>query len=288
MRKNQKSFKILIAKGRLLPALAKLLQETGLFQEINEQCYLPPCLDPQITAKLMKPQNIPELVALGSYDAGFTGLDWVVEKKAKVEPILDLGLNPVKLVSAVAKEISINELMNRKIIVASEYENITKAYLRTRGFKYHFIRTFGATEAFPPDDADLIVDNTATGKTLKQHGLKILDVIMFSSTRLIINPRLKTQPWKKEKLDKLIMLIKSVMNARERVMLEMNVSPTQLEELVRILPCMRAPTVSPLYNGTGYAVKVAVKKEEVSHLIPLLKKFGATDILEYELRKVII
>ncbi|MBC7360806.1 MAG: ATP phosphoribosyltransferase [Candidatus Aminicenantes bacterium] len=288
MRKKQKVLKILIPKGRLFPAISRLLKEIGLFQEISEQSYLPPCSDSQIAAKLMKPQNIPELVDIGSYDAGFTGLDWIIEKKAKVEEILDLGFNPVRIVAATPKKNSLSSLQSRKIMVASEYENIARSYLKNRGFNYYFIKTFGATEAFPPDDADLIVDNTATGKTLKEHGLKILDIIMHSSTRLIINPTVKNDSWKKEKLDELVMLIKSVLNARERVILEMNVETPRLEELVRILPCMRAPTVAPLFNGTGYAVKVAVKKEEASRLIPLLKKMGATDILEYELRKVII
>ncbi len=288
MIKKDKKFRILIPKGKLLPAVARLLQDTGLIQEINEQTYFPVCSDPDIKAKLMKPQNIPELVGLGSYEAGFTGLDWVMEKKARVDLIMDLGFNPVRIVSATARKNSLRSLKKRKIIVASEYENLTRKYLKDKGFDYHFIRTFGATEAYPPDDADLIVDNTSTGKTLKENGLKIVDVILHSSTRLIINPAIISDPWKKEKLDELLTLIKAVLNARERVMLEMNVGCDQLEKIVRVLPCMRAPTVAPLYNETGYAVKVAVKKKEVPQLIPRLKKLGATDILEYEFRKVII
>ncbi len=288
MKKEDKKLKILLPKGRLLPAVASLLSDIGLIQEINDQTYLISCSDPEIKAKLMKPQNIPELVELGSYDAGFTGLDWILEKKASVEILMDLGFNPVRIVSATARNNSINNLRKKKIIVASEYENISRKYLEEKGFDYHFIKTFGATEAYPPEDADLIIDNTATGKTLRENGLKIVDVILHSSTRLIANPAVMLDRWKKEKLEEILMLIKSVFNARERVMLEMNVAADKLEEIVRILPCMRAPTVASLYNGTGYAVKVAVRKREVPALIPLLKKLGATDILEYEFRKVII
>lgn len=288
MVKKKETLKILVAKGRLLPAVSKLLLEAGLISEVIDQAYVIPSTDPRLKFKLMKPQNIPELVELGSYDAGFTGHDWVVEKRARVEEILNLGFNPVKIVSATSRKNSLSSLKKRKIIVASEYENISREYLKRNNFKYHFIRSFGATEAFPPEDADLIIDNMATGRTLKENGLKVIHIILQSSTRLIINPAIKADPWKKDKLEEILTLIKAVLNARNRVMLEMNVGNKQLEEIVRILPCMRAPTVAPLYNGTGYAVKVAVKKEEVVRLIPMLKKLGATDILEYEFRKVII
>ncbi|MDI6846301.1 MAG: ATP phosphoribosyltransferase [Candidatus Saccharicenans sp.] len=288
MQRRNNKFKILIPKGRLFPSVAKLLTDTGLFKEMDDQTYFIPSTDPEIKAKLMKPQNIPELVELGSYDAGFTGLDWVLEKNARVDIIMDLGFDPVRIVSATARQTSVRYLKQRKLIVASEYENLTRNYLKEKGFNYHFIRTFGATEAYPPEDADLIIDNTATGKTLKENGLKIVDVILHSSTRLIINPSVTSNTWKKEKLDEILTLINAVINARERVMLEMNVEANRLEEVVRVLPSMRAPTIAPLFNGTGYAVKVAVKKCQVSQLIPVLKKLGATDILEYEFRKVII
>jgi ATP phosphoribosyltransferase len=289
-RENDKEnkLKILIPKGKIFPSVAKLLQETNLLQEINERSYFPVCSDPQIEAKLMKPQNIPKLLEIGAHDLGFTGYDWVVETEAKVTELLDLGFDRVKIVSAAPASLTKEKLKSRKIIVASEYENISRKYLEKEGFQYLFLRTYGATEAFPPEDADLIIDNTATGQTLKENGLKIIDEIFPSSTRLMANPDSLTNPWKKEKIEEILMLITSVLNARQRVMLEMNVPADKLEEIVRVLPCMRAPTVSPLFKDLGYAVKVAVLKEETSRLIPLLKKLGATDILEYEFRKVVI
>ena len=117
--------------------------------------------------------------------------------------------------------------------------------------------------------------------------LKVVKELFASSTRFIVNRLALEDKWKMEKIDEMLMLFKAVLNARERVMLEMNVPKDKFEEIVKILPCMRAPTVAPLYGDQGYAIKVAVKKDEVRSLIPLLKKMGATDILEYELRKVI-
>jgi len=286
--KSKTRLRLLIPKGRIFPAVYKLLQDTNLVQEINERSYTPVCLDNEIEAKLMKPQNIPKLIELGAHDIGFTGYDWIMETEARVREVMDLGFDRVRIVSAAPIGRTRGELKRRKIIVASEYENITRKYLKKEGFEYIFIRTFGATEAFPPEDADLIVDNTSTGRTLRENGLNIIDEILTSSTRLIANPDSFSNPNKREKIDELVMLITSVLNARKRVMLEMNVPSDRLEQIVKILPCMRSPTVSPLYKDEGFAVKVAVLKEEVSRLIPLLKRLGATDILEYEFRKVII
>lgn len=283
-----KKLKILIPTGKIFANVARLLQEANLILEINERSYFPICFNSEDEAKLMKPQNIPKLVEIGAHDLGFTGYDWVVETAARVEELLDLGFDRVKIVSAAPASIRKSRLKGRKIIVASEYENISRQYLEKEGFNYLFIRTYGTTEAFPPEDADLIIDNTATGQTLRENSLKIIDEIFPSSTRIIANPDSLNDPWKKEKIEEIMMLITSVLNAHQRVMLEMNISADKLETIVRVLPCMRAPTVSPLFNEAGYAVKVAVLKEEIPRLIPLLKKLGATDILEYEFRKVII
>jgi ATP phosphoribosyltransferase len=236
----------------------------------------------------MKPQNISQLVELGAHDAGFTGFDWIMETRSNVTEIIDLKLDPVRIVAAIPQNFSENHLMNKKIIVASEYKSITNKFLKQNRYDYVFIQTYGATEAYPPQDADMIIDNTATGRTLKEHGLKIIDTIMESSTRFIANRQSITDGWKREKIEELKMLFASVLQARERVMLEMNVPGDKLDDVVRILPCMRAPTVSPLHEDQGYAVKVAVRKNETRKLIPRLKKIGASDILEYEFRKVVL
>ncbi len=134
----------------------------------------------------------------------------------------------------------------------------------------------------------MIIDNMSSGLTLDEHKLKVIDRLITSSTRVIANKQALVDPVKKQKIDELVMLMQAVLDARERVMLEMNIPGKILEVIVKKLPCMRAPTVAPLYNGDGYAVKIAVKKSESTRLIPRLKAMGATDILEYDIRKVVI
>ncbi len=283
-----RKLKLMVPKGRIYEGVASLFREAGIKMYSDERGYRPYVQEPDLEIKIMKPQNIPGLVEMGSHDAGFTGHDWVVETQAKVFQVMDLGLDPVEVVAAVPAGSSKRELRGRKIVVASEYQRISRGYLEKEGYKYVLLQTFGATEVFPPEDADMIIDNTATGRTLKENNLEIVGSILKSSTRFIANNKALKDSWKKNYLEKLRLIFQSILDAESRVMLEMNVPADRLEQVVKILPCMRSPTVSPLYREQGYAVKVAVKKEEVYRLIPLLKEYGAGDILEYELRKVMI
>jgi len=279
---------LVIPKGRLNKKVVTLLNNAGLGIEADERCYIPRVDAPGIEAKIMKPQNIPQLVEVGSHDIGFTGYDWIMETGADVVEVMDLGFNPVQIVAAAPEWLTEAELKSRRIVAASEYEKIAGNYLDAQGYNYYFIRTYGATEVFPPDDADIIVDNMSSGRTLSEHKLRILARITTSTTRMIVNKGVLENPAKRARLDELKMLIQAVLDAGQRVMLEMNISTDRLEALVAELPCMRAPTVSPLYSGGGFAVKSAVKKKECATLIPRLKALGATDILEFDLRKVVV
>ena len=283
-----RKIKMVIPKGRIYNSIVALLHDAGIDLFSNDRLYIPQLSDPEIDAKIMKPQNIAQLIQLGSHDIGFTGYDWIVETKSKVVEIMDLQLDPVKIVAAVPASFKEKELKEKDLVVASEYESIAISFLKKAGYNYFLLRTFGATEAFPPEDADMIIDNTSTGQTLKDHNLKIIATIMESSTRFIANKEVMKNDKKREKIEELKMLFRAVHDARNRVMLEMNVPGDKLSQLVNMLPCMRAPTVSELYGGQGYAVKVAVPRKETVRLIPRLKKIGATDILEYEFRKVIV
>jgi len=278
---------MVIPKGRIFQKVAGLLNDASLGFETNDRQYIPHIGDPEISAKIMKPQNIAQLIELGSHDVGFTGYDWIVESGAKVVQVMDLKFDPVRIVSAVPETMSEGGLKKKKLIVATEYERIATRYLKERNYDYFLIRTFGATEAYPPQDADMIIDNIATGRTLKEHKLKVVHEIMDSSTRFIANAKAMQDKEKKEKIEELAMLFQAVLVGKDRVMIEMNVPADKLDEIVSILPCMRAPTVAPLFEGQGYAVKSAVKREDTVKLIPLLKKYGASDILEYEFKKVI-
>jgi ATP phosphoribosyltransferase len=280
--------RIALPKGRLLDNVVNLFEDAGINIQFSQRLYRPISNDPELEIKIMKPQNIPQLIELGSHDIGFTGYDWVVETSANIEELLDIKTDPVKIVSITHSSTTEQELASRKIKVASEYENISKKYIQQKGYNYVFLRTYGATEVFPPDDADIIIDNTSTGRTIEEHNLKIVDHILDSSTRLYANKDALKDPSKAEKIEELKMLFQAVLDARERVMLEMNIPKNKFEEIVKILPCMRSPTIAPLYGEMGYAVKIAVKKEEARKLIPLLKKMGATDILEFKFNKVVI
>ena len=158
------------------------------------------------------------------------------------------------------------------------------AWLDRRGFDGRIVRSYGATEVFPPEDADCIVDNTATGATLKANGLMIFDELMRSSTRLYACPRSLEQPGKRARIEHFVVLIRSVLDARKRVMLEVNVPADRLEEVVAILPCMREPTIAPLHHEAGFAVKAAVPRADLPELIRAIKERGGTDIVVFEHR----
>jgi len=278
--------RILIPKGRIYENISRLFAEAGFPIALADRTYRPSLGAPWLDAKIMKPQNVGELLELGSHDAGFTGIDWIYESCADVEEILDLGFDKVRIVAAVPQDYDENKLRSKKLVVATEYVNIAEAWLKSSGYQYRILRTYGATEVFPPDDADMIIDNTSTGQTLKDNGLKIIGTLLESSTRFVASKTALANAEKKGRIDELAMLFRAVLNGRDRVMLEMNIPKEQFESLAS-LPAMRSPTVASLFGDAGYAVKIAVNKHEVPDIIPKLKKLGALDIVEYDLRKVV-
>lgn len=279
--------KILLPKGRIYENVVGLFSGAGISINLPDRAYRPSVNQDDLEAKVMKPQNIGKLLELGSHDVGFTGRDWIEETNADVVEIMDLGFDKVRIVAAVPASIDDTALKSKKVIVATEYETIAKKWLSEQKINSEVIRTYGATEVFPPDDADMIIDNTATGRTLIENGLRIVDTIITSSTRMFASKKALEDPEKNKKIMELKMLFEAVLDARDRVMLEMNVTRARFPELVKGLPSMKSPTISPLYGDDGYAIKIAVKKSEVPILLPQLKNLGATDILEYDLRKVL-
>jgi len=282
--------RILIPKGRIFENVSKLFADAGFPVYLADRTYRPVLgtrTDEWLDAKIMKPQNVGELLELGSHDAGFTGCDWIQESGADVEEILDLGFDKVRVVVAIPAGTDEAALRKRKIVVATEYRNLSEAWLKSGSWQYRLLRTYGATEVFPPDDADMIIDNTSSGQTLNDNGLKIIATLLESSTRFVASRAAMADKEKRSRIEELAMLFKAVLDGRDRVMLEMNVPKTKFQEMVAGLPAMRSPTVAPLYGDEGYAVKIAVKKQDVPDLIPRLKKAGATDIVEYDLRKVV-
>ena len=283
------TLKLALPKGRILPRVEALLADCGLHLQRGDRAYRPDVNDERLRVKIMKAQNIATLVDLGSHDVGITGHDWVQETRSDVAELLDFDFDPVRIVAAAPKGVELAELLARpRLVVVSEYEELTRQWLEGLGVDYRFVRSYGATEVFPPEDADLIVDNTSTGQTLQDNGLHIVATVMRSTTRIIANHAAMVDPARREIIDELMLLIRAVLDARERVLLEMNIAHNLLEPLTARLPAMKSPTVARLYGSDDYAVKVVVPRAQVPRLVPELKRLGATDILEMAIRKVIL
>jgi len=257
-----------------------LLRDAGIQVASSDRGYRPTLSLTGYEVKMLKPQNVVEMLSTGSRDVGFAGADWVSELGADVVELLDTGLNPVRIVAAAPKELLVDgQLPDRPLLVASELEQITTEWMRRKELNASFVRTYGATEVFPPEDADIIVDVAASGATLRANGLVIFEELLTSSTRLFASRRAMDDPTKRQRLDELVLLLTSVLEARQRMIVEANVPEDRLADIVAALPCMREPTMAPLHGGNGYAVKAAVNKEDLTRVIPEIKRLGGTDIL---------
>jgi ATP phosphoribosyltransferase len=277
-----------LPKGRMQTEVLRLLNDAGVHLDAVDRGYRPTISLEGFEVKMLKPQNAVRMLHEGSRDIGFVGSDWVAELNANLVELLDTGLDPVRIVAAAPLSLLTDgKLPERSLIVASEYESLARRWMSERRVEGHFVRTYGATEVFPPEDADCIVDNTATGSTLRANGLSIVDELMRSSTRLYAHPRALDVPAKRAQIEHLALLLNSVLDARRRVMVEVNVSAERLSELIAVMPCMRQPTVARLHGDTGFAVKAAVPRGDLPALIRLLKAHGATDIVVSEIAQII-
>ena len=265
-----------------------LLSDAGIEAQSSERQYRPELSAKDLSAKWLKPRSIVEMLARGSRDLGFAGADWVAELGLPLVELLDTGLNPVRIVAAAPKELKLQQLLaKRDTRIATEYPQLTQRWLAEQELEAEVIQSHGATEVFPPEDADCIVDNTSSGATLRANGLTIGATLMESTTRLYAPHAALEDPRKKKRIEELVLLFRGVLDARMRVMLEANVQAKDLEFVVSLLPGMRCPTVSTLANAAGYAVRAAVLSSEVSELIPVLKAAGASDIVITKLEQII-
>lgn len=283
-----------IPKGRMQSGVIDLMAGAGIDVTLPDRGYRPVVSVPWLEAKLLKPQSIVEMLDAGRRDIGFVGADWVAELEAQVIEVLDTGLDPVRLIvaapSGILQESGTRVLPRRPLVVASEYPSLSRAWIERRGCDDRFVRSYGSTEVLPPDDADCIIDVTATGSTLRANGLEIVETLMTSSTRLCVSRGAMDDPERRRLVEDFVLLLTSVLNARKRVMIELNVSEGALKAVAAALPCMREPTVSRLLGPdgpAGYAVKAAVAREALPQLIPLLKARGGTDLVISPLSQVV-
>jgi ATP phosphoribosyltransferase len=261
-----------------------LLEQAGVRVTMTSRDYRPTVSLEGVQAKILKPQSVVEMLCAGARDVGFAGADWVEELDANVVELLDTGLDSVRLIAAAPTNLLVGgelpeSVEGRTLVVASEYSRIAQRWIESRGMRARFLRSFGATEVYPPDDADCIVDNTATGATLTANGLTIIDELMRSSTRLYASRDAMDDPSRRARIEDLTTLLRSVLEARRRVMLEVNVDRDNLEAVVAALPCMREPTIATLHGSGGYAVKAAVPRDALPRVILELRARGGTDIV---------
>ncbi len=288
---QQAPIRFAMPKGRMADGVSSLLKDAGIKIRAGARDYRPTINLPGYTVKILKPRAVIEMLDLGTRDLGFAGADWVAEDGRDIVELLDSRLDPVRLVAAAPESILVDGpngrlLPDRPLRVASEYANLTRRWMNANDIAGEFVLSYGATEVLPPDDADCIVDNTATGATLAANGLRIIDDLATSSTRLYASRQAMADDAKRARIDEFTMLVRSVIEARSRVTLEVNIAADRLAELLAGLPCMREPTVASTHSAadptgtpTGYAVKVAVPRADLPTLIPQIKARGGTDII---------
>jgi ATP phosphoribosyltransferase len=260
-----------------------LFEEAGIRLAAGSREYRSTISLDEVEVKILKPQNIVEMLHFGSRDMGFAGADWVAELQVDVVEVLDTGLDAVRVVAAAPSA----TLPNRRLRIASEMEHLTRTWIAKRGLDADFVRSYGATEVFPPEDADCIVDITATGATLAANGLTIIDDLLASTTRFYASRHAWDNDSKRERIEAFAVLLRSVIDARQRVMIEVNVGGHQLEHLVAALPCMREPTIAPLHGDAGFAVKAAVPRSALPKLVTELKARGGTDIVVSKISQIV-
>ncbi len=281
--------KLALPKGRMEAGVHTLLRDAGISITPTVRGYRPEISLKNTQVKTMKPQNIIEMLALGRRDLGFAGADWVAELEVEVVELLDTGLDRVRVVAAAPDSLvdESGQYPDRQIIIASEYQRLTRNWIARKGIHGDFVRSYGATEVFPPEDADMVVDNTSTGSTLRANDLVVVDTLMESSTRLYASPAAMKNPSLRSQIENFTLLLKSVLEARQRVMIEVNASADRLDGIVQLIPCMREVTVSPLFGNKGYAIKAAVPRSELALLIPQIKESGGTDIVVSNIAQIV-
>ena len=289
-----KKLKFGIPKGSLQQATINLFEKSGWKININGRSYFPDINDDTIECNICRAQEMSRYVENGTIDAGLTGKDWIEENESDVVVVDDLvysktSQKPACWVLAVPSDSNLKrleDLQGKKI--ATELVNYTRRYFKKRNIDVKIEFSWGATEAKAVSGlVDAIVEVTETGSTIRAHGLKIIHEFMESNTQLIANRESYKDPWKKEKIKQITLLLKGALRAENLVGLKMNVPEKKIEALINILPSLNAPTVAGLYNSNWVSVETIVDVKTVRDLIPRLRQAGAEGIIEYPLNKVI-
>ncbi len=283
-----------VPKGSLQEATIRLFSQSGWRISLSDRNYFPEINDSEINCSICRAQEMSRYVESGTFDAGLTGRDWIMENDSDVVVITDLvyskvSQRPARWVLAVPMDSPYHEpkdLQGKKI--STELVNFTRRYFETEGVKVNVEFSWGATEAKVISGlCDAIVEVTETGATMRANGLRIIKELMLSNPQLIANREALTDPWKREKLDQISLLLQGALRAENLVALKMNVPEDKLNEIIEFLPSLNAPTIAHLYQSKWLSVETVISKNIVRELIPRLIRHGAEGIIEYSLNKVI-
>ena len=282
-----------IPKGSLQDATIDLFKNAGFKITTSSRSYFPTIDDPEIECMLIRAQEMARYVESGILDIGITGHDWVVENGSDVVEMTELQyakvtFNKVRWVLAAKAGGDIRSVKDLEgKTIATEVVNLSKKYLADHGVSAKVEYSYGATEVKVPHLADAIIEITETGSSLKANNLEIIDTVLETTTVLIANHKLKEDSWKKEKVERLIMLLQSALESRNRVGVMFNVEQSKLDEAIKLLPPAKVPTVSNLMDKEWVDVFVVLRKSVVRDIIPALKALGAQSIVEFPLSKFI-
>lgn len=288
---------LVLPKGSLEAQTLRLFEEADLtVRRGNDHEYNATIADPRIgRVKILRPQEIPQYVEQGYFDLGIAGLDCIRETASEVVEVMELGGSGrdtgarIKIVLAVPQDrpVSSARELPPGTRISTEYPGLTRRYFEALGIPVRIYVSHGATEAKVPEIVDAIVDTTETGSTLRRHGLKIIEVLLESTLKLIANREAWEDPAKRQAIEEISTLLGGVLNARGKVLIKMNVPEEQLQAVIDVLPAMKAPTISRLFGSNYYAVESVAVKATINLLIPELKKRGAEDILELPITKIV-
>ena len=290
---NGSILRIGLPSGSLQEATFALFGKAGFAVHASGRSYKPSVNDPELEIRLLRAQEISRYVEHGYIDCGLTGHDWIIENGSDVETVCELtfskaSFNPTRWVIAVHEDSSIRsvkDLEGKRI--ATEAVGLTRRFLEQHGVTAQIEFSWGATEVKVPDLVDAIVDVTETGSSLRANKLRILETIMTSSPQLIANKAAWAEPWKRSKIERLVLLLTGALNARDKVGLKMNIEESRLDALLKALPALRNPTIAHLAHPGWVAVETIIDEKVVREIIPQLKELGAEGIIEYPLNKVV-
>jgi len=291
---ENKILKLGIPKGSLENATIELFKKAGWRISITSRNYFPSIDDTEISCALVRAQEMARYIESGVLDVGLTGLDWILENNADLELVSDLVYSKVstrkaRWVLAVPQDSGIKTIEDcRGKRISTELVEFTKRYFAERNIPVEVEFSWGATEAKVVEGlVDAIVEVTETGSTIKAHGLTIIHTLMESNTKLAANKESIRDPWKREKISQIALLLNGALNAENMVGLKMNVPKENIKGIVSILPSLTSPTVSQLHNSDWLSVESVISEKVVREIIPRLIAGGADGIIEYPLNKMV-